>query len=291
MVARLASRHASLRTLDYDHMAEVLKILAQEKPPDASLVAGRCSSPLTRLSLSLCRAEDSEAVSTVLSRLCPHLTVFSMDNSQFCPDLVSRLGGLAHLTKLELGWSCLVEATAVLHPLLAVIGGRLTHLCLENMDNCDIVALGRLCPRLVHLKLSAFLTSTVSPPDSTGSCTEAVFSLLEELYIFNSCESAIPRRVVRALLLPPGGGHLRTAYFQNLEVSWEDLLVVAAVGRLEAVSFESCPKLSVANLIQLLSVDTPLGTVHRVSHCAMCACIGRMLYDKQIDVNSISLTS
>ena len=244
VVAHLISRLPRLLSLDYDRMATVI----------AAMTAGPCG--LTRLSLSSCGGQEGEAVAEVLPWLCPKLAAFSMDNSQLCPWLMHVLPGLVHLTQLELGWASLTEANSCLHPLLKAIGGRLTHLSLENVEDCDILRLGRQCPRLVSLKLSAFLTSSQPATSYEKAPTaSATFPHLEEVHIFNSREAYIPYSVVRALM-----GQLRRAYFQNMTVSWSDLLGKPTVSsHLAAASFENCSELTLSCLLQLLSTDSPLG--------------------------------
>jgi hypothetical protein len=160
---------------------------------------------------------------------------------------------LRQLRKLELGWPSLTDSSDLLMPLLKTLGGRLSHLCLENLSSCDILALGRLCPNLHHLKLSAFQTSE----DSLGALNyevKGLFSQLEELFLFNSREANLPLRVMTSLLT----SRLRTAYFQNVRAGWGDLLGPAAAGRLETVSFENCCRLSLDSLLQLIKMDSPL---------------------------------
>jgi len=139
-----------------------------------------------------------------------------------------------------------------------MVGNRLTHLSLENLEDTDILRLGCLCPRLVSLKLSAFLT--ISDPltkSEEAQSASAPFSNLEEVHLFNCREAHVPQQTVLALLR---GGQVRTAYFQNLAVSWADLLVPSVVGHLTAVSFENCSELTLSCLLQLLRVDSPLGS-------------------------------
>jgi hypothetical protein len=179
-----------------------------------------------------------------------------MDNSQFSPRLITSLNRLAQLSQLELGWASLTEAASYLMPLLAAIGGRLTHLSLENLEDCDILRLGRLCPRLISLKLSAFLTVVSKEPATSEERCSLAFPHLEEVHLFNSREAFVSSRVIRELL-----GHLRVAYFQNLTLSWDELLVQSALNHLESVSFENCTELSLACLIQLLRLKNPLGKI------------------------------
>jgi hypothetical protein len=160
---------------------------------------------------------------------------------------------LRQLRKLELGWPRLTDASDLLWPLLKTLGGRLSHLCLENLASCDILALGRHCPSLHHLKLSAFQTPKESL-DAINFEVKGFFSQLEELFLFNSREADLPLRVMTSLMT----SRLRTAYFQNVRAGWGDLLGPAAASRLETVSFENCCRLSLDSLLQLIKMDSPL---------------------------------
>jgi len=163
---------------------------------------------------------------------------------------------LRQLRKLELGWPSLTDASDLLLPLLQTLGGRLTHLCLENLASCDILALGRLCPNLHHLKLSAFQTSEDSLDELNYEVKKVsgLFSQLEELFLFNSREAELSLRVMTSLMT----SRLRTAYFQNVRAGWAELLGPSAAGRLETVSFENCCRLSLDSLLQLIKMDSPL---------------------------------
>jgi hypothetical protein len=155
--------------------------------------------------------------------------------------------------KLELGWPRLTDASDLLLPLLQTLGGRLSHLCLENLASCDILALGRLCPNLHHLKLSAFQTLEDNL-DTLNYEVKGLFSQLEELFLFNSREADLSPRVMTSLMT----SRLRTAYFQNVRAGWAELLGPATAGRLETVSFENCSRLSLDSLLQLIKMESPL---------------------------------
>jgi hypothetical protein len=160
---------------------------------------------------------------------------------------------LNQLRKLELGWPRLTDASDLLLPLLKTLGGRLSHLCLENLASCDILTLGHLCPNLHHLKLSAFQTSEDSLNELKYE-VKGLFSQLEELFLFNSREVDLSLRVMTSLMT----SRLRTVYFQNVRAGWADLLGPSAAGRLETVSFENCCRLSLDSLLQLIKMESPL---------------------------------
>ena len=99
--------------------------------------------------------------------------------------LLNNLSHFKHLQKLELGNSMSTQYTASLVesvvPVLEIIGTQLTHLSLENFKFFDVTNVGKLCPKLVSLKLSNILSYCRAEHQE-----QKVFRKLEELYIFNT---------------------------------------------------------------------------------------------------------
>ena len=99
--------------------------------------------------------------------------------------LLNNLSHFQHLQKLELGNSMSTQYTASLVesvvPVLEIIGTQLTHLSLENFKFFDVTNVGKLCPKLVSLKLSNILSYCRAENQK-----QKVFRKLEELYIFNT---------------------------------------------------------------------------------------------------------
>ena len=86
----------------------------------------------------------------------------SFNNCDLDLVMLSPVSLCAHLSKLELGNSVSTQYTVSLVetvlPLLNIIGAQLSHLSLENFKFFDVTTIGRLCPKLVSLKLSNILS-------------------------------------------------------------------------------------------------------------------------------------
>ena len=90
------------------------------------------------------------------------LPVFSFNNCDLDLVMLSPVTQSPHLSKLELGNSVTTQYTVSLLetvlPVLNIIGAQLSHLSLENFKFFDVTTIGRLCPKLVSLKLSNILS-------------------------------------------------------------------------------------------------------------------------------------
>ena len=89
-------------------------------------------------------------------------SVFSFNNCDLDLLMLSPVTQSAHLSKLELGNSVTTQYTVSLVetvlPVLNIIGAQLSHLSLVNFKFFDVTTIGRLCPKLVSLKLSNILS-------------------------------------------------------------------------------------------------------------------------------------
>merc|ERR1719427_1345527 len=112
---------------------------------------------LRKIVLENCRSDMAQ----VLRRCAPCLPAMeavSLNNSDLDVSLLNNLSHFQHLEKLELGNSMSTQYTASLVesvvPVLEIIGTQLTHLSLQNFKFFDVTTVGKLCPKLVSLKLS-----------------------------------------------------------------------------------------------------------------------------------------
>ena len=191
-VVRFLSSHTDLLTLEYDNMRDVLHSLV------SSGVATSLNSNLRKLLLENCR-EDMERVLEDCIQCFPLLEALSFNNSDLNLVLLSPVSRLCHLTKLELGNSVTTQYTASLIesvlPILNIIGGQLTHISLENFKFFDVTSIGRLCPKLVCLKLSNILSYCRAENQKFKA-----FKNLEEVHIYNTRWGNITEGMLRQLL-------------------------------------------------------------------------------------------
>ena len=167
-------------------------------------------------------------VAHLISRL-PRL--LSLDYDRMATVIAAMTAGPCGLTRLSLSSCGGQEGEAVAE----VLPWLCPKLAAFSMDN------SQLCPRLMHVLPG--LVHLTQLELGWASLTEA-----------NSC--------LHPLLKAIGGRltHLRRAYFQNMTVSWSDLLGKPTVSsHLAAASFENCSELTLSCLLQLLSTDSPLG--------------------------------
>ena len=191
-VARFLTTHTDLLTLEYDNMRDVLHTLV------SSGEAATLNCNLRKLLLENCR-EDMERVLEDCIQCFPLLEALSFNNSDLNLVLLSPLSRLCHLTKLELGNSVTTQYTASLIesvlPVLNIIGGQLTHISLENFKFFDVTSIGRMCPKLVCLKLSNILSYCRAENQKFRA-----FKNLEEVHIYNTRWGNITEGMLRQLL-------------------------------------------------------------------------------------------
>ena len=145
--------HPALLTLECEQMREILCLLSQEEN------SGQFS--LRKIVLENCRADFDKVLEKCINCF-PLLEALSFNNCDLDLVMLSPICYSAHLSKLELGNSFSTQYTVSLVetvlPLLNMIGAQLSHLSLENFKFFDVTTIGRLCPKLVSLKLSNILS-------------------------------------------------------------------------------------------------------------------------------------
>merc|ERR1719221_685103 len=184
--------HSALLTLEYENMREVLYILSQqEKCPNIT-------SSLRKIVLENCRADFDTVLEKCINAF-PLLEALSFNNCDLDLVMLSPVTQSAHLSKLELGNSVTTQYTVSLVetvlPVLNIIGAQLSHLSLENFKFFDVTTIGRLCPKLVSLKLSNILSYCRAENQKISA-----FTNLEELCIFNTRLGNITEGMLRQLL-------------------------------------------------------------------------------------------
>jgi len=281
-VVSLLVDHPSLITLEYERMKEGLVLMAST--PDLA----KRGFQLRKVVLEGCREEDVAALEASKDIL-PMLEAISLNNSSLTPRLAVSLGQFAHLEKLELGNSMFTQYTASfiesVLPLLKMVGSQLTHLSLENLKFFDVTHVGRLCPKLISLKLSNILSYC-----RAENQREKVFCNLEELYIFNTRWGSITEGMLRQLL---SSTRLRIINLQLVnsltDELFKDILDRNPLPSLEFLTLEQCHGLSVSLLEQLLSQSGPLASLH-VWGCANIGPISKerlvgLIFNKRLNVN------
>jgi len=303
-VVTLLVEHPGLVTLEYERMREVLALLASLPYLKEARLASLSDLKETVLSslqdlketqlhlrkvvLETCREEAGPHLQNCQTIL-PLLEAVSLNNSDLTPSLTLSLSKYRHLEKLELGNSLFTQYTASflesVVPLLEVVGGQLTHLSLENFKFFDVTHVGRLCPKLLSLKLSNILSYC-----RAENQRQKVFRNLEELYIFNTRWGSITEGMLRQLLTSTS---LRTVNLQLVnsltDELFQEILLHNTFPCLEFLTLEQCHRVSVDLLETLLSLPGPLASLH-VWGCASIGPISKerlvaILLQRRLDVN------
>lgn len=281
-VVALLVEHPCLMTLEYERMREGLELLSTQ--PE---LEGR-GLQLRKVLLENCRQEAVNSIQACHSIL-PMLEAVSLSNSDLTPSLAKSLAHFRHLEKLELGNSLFTQYTASflesVVPLLELVGNQLTHLSLENFKFFDVAHVGRLCPKLVSLKLSNILSYC-----RVENQKQKVFQNLEELYIFNTRWGSITEGMLRQLL---SSTRLRVINLQLVNSLTDDLFQAIVASNhfpaLEFLSLEQCHRFSVSLLEGLLCLGGPLSSLH-VWGCASIGPISKerivgILENRRLDIN------
>merc|ERR1719228_2817530 len=233
---------------------------------------------LRKIVLENCRNE----MDLILKRCAPYfhlLEAISLNNSDLDVSLLSNLCHFQHLEKLELGNSLSTQYTASLVesvlPVLEIIGTQLTHISLENFKFFDVTTVGKLCPKLVSLKLSNILSYC-----RAENQREKYFKNLEELYIFNTRWGNITEGMLRQLLNSTKLKIINLQFVNSLtDKLFQDILMFNHFPDLEFVTFEQCHRFSVDLLLSLLSVPPSLASLH----CWSC---GNITKDTKIELET-----
>jgi len=281
-VITLLVEHPCLMTLEYEKMREGLELLS--KRPE---LADR-GLQLRKVILENCRQEAVHSIE-VCHSILPCLEAISLNNSDLTPDLSRSLGQFRNLEKLELGNSLFTQYTASflesVVPLLDVVGSQLTHLSLENFKFFDVAHVGRMCPKLVSLKLSNILSYCRAENQRMK-----VFQNLEELYIFNTRWGSITEGMLRLLM---SSTKLRIINLQLVSALtdslFQDILTSNPFPALTFLTLEQCHRFTVSLLECLVSLPGPLTALH-VWGCASIGPVSKerivgILQTRRLDVN------
>jgi len=174
---------------------------------------------------------------------------------------MSSLSRFHHLEKLELGNSPSTQYTASLVesvvPILEIIGTQLTHLSLENFKFFDVTNVGRLCPKLINLKLSNILSYCRAENQK-----KKFFRNLEELYVFNTQWGNITEGMLRQLLTSTKLRIVNLQFVNALtDKLFQDILIFNHFPQLEFVMLEQCHRFS-PELLHILLTLPDLITLH-----------------------------
>eukprot|EP00092_Neocalanus_flemingeri_P021883 GFUD01023738.1.p1 GENE.GFUD01023738.1~~GFUD01023738.1.p1 ORF type:complete len:527 (-),score=144.44 GFUD01023738.1:21-1601(-) len=281
-VVRFMVNHSFLLTLEYENMREVLSMLAH----DETRQMGQMN--LRKIVLENCR-EDMDQVFRRCISFLPLLEAVSLNNSDLSVSLLNNLSHFQHLEKLELGNSMSTQYTASFMesvvPVLEIIGTQLTHLSLENFKFFDVTNVGKLCPKLVNLKLSNILSYC-----RTENQRQKVFRNLEELYIFNTRWGNITEGMLRQLLNSTKLRIINLQFVNSLtDKLFQAILTLNHFPDLEFVTFEQCHRFSADLLLSLLTVPPLLSSLH----CWSCGNINsgvrseveRFIEERNLDIN------
>jgi len=143
-------------------------------------------------------------------------------------------------------------------PVLEIIGTQLTHLSLQNFKFFDVTSVGKLCPKLVNLKLSNILSYC-----RAENQRQKVFKNLEELYIFNTRWGNITEGMLRQLLNSTKLRIINLQFVNSLsDKLFQDILTFNHFPDLKFVTFEQCHRFGPDLLYSLLTVPDCLTSLH-----------------------------
>ncbi|XP_023326286.1 uncharacterized protein LOC111699786 isoform X2 [Eurytemora carolleeae] len=250
-VSNLAARLGTLLTLEYDNMLQVFLL----KPSNCFA--------LTKLSVCGVDVEEGVQLGEHLHH-CPHLQALSIENSILSFELIEGVSMLKSLNKLELS----ARNQTNFSTLLGIFLSQGSVCC-----NLEVLTFSRCS--FLHNQTSTIRTRLLH---------------LEKIFIFNSPDSYFQPSYLKYILSSP---NISVLYLQNLDCLTDELIKEEIERRnlikLSSLSIECCHRISLSAILDLLSAENRLESLH-VWSCVKVSelqqrIVHREIKNKNLDLN------